>query len=142
MKLSDLFDIKFKNHTKHGKVILFLVGKIARFDVDMEQIKELIKEYLELIKEYNELSICIDIRSFESANLKSVWEGISECTYYDHIIAKSIKQECIVINNRLSITIIDRVLKVHKPIFRFKMTDNLKEGVDFLGEGMGNGYKK
>ena len=142
MELTDLFDIKFKNHAKHNKVIVFLVGKVKRFEADMTQIKKLINEYLKLIKEYKELSVCFDMRSFDSVSMKSVWEGVSECSNNDHIIAKSIRQECFIMDNTKMIYIINTVIRIHKPIFRFKMVKTLKEAVVFMGEGMANNYIK
>lgn len=142
MQLTDLFDIKFKKHAKYEKPILFLVSKVKHFELNVEQTKGLIKDYLQLIKDYDNLSVCLDLCSFDTVSLKSVWEGMSEVTFYDKDIARSVKQECMIITNEFIISLAKKVLQVHTPVFRFKMVTNLKDGVGFLSEGMENNFSK
>lgn len=142
MRLTDLFEIKFMKHKKHQKTIMFLISKVKNFETTNEENKILIADYLALIKEHTELSVYLDLTSFDTVSLKSVWEGISEITFYDDIIARSIKQEAMLLVNEDIISITNKILQIHKPVFRFKIITNKNEGIKFLGEGMENGYQK
>lgn len=142
MHLTDLFEVKFMNHKKHQKPIMFLISKVKHFETTSEENKTLITDYLELIKEHTELSVYLDLASFDTVSLKSIWEGISEITFHDDVIARSIKQEAMLLVNEDIISIANKVLQIHKPVFRFKIVTNKNEGIKFLGEGMGNNYQK
>jgi hypothetical protein len=142
MLLTDLFEVKFMNHKRYQKPIMFLISKIKHFETDNDQNKALIDEYMNLIKGKENLSVYLDLTSFDTVSLQSVWEGISEITFYDDIIARSIKQECMLLVNENIISITNKLLKIHKPIFRFKIVTNEKDGIKFLSEGMENGFQK
>lgn len=141
MKISDLFKINVQKKETYNKYILHLECKVKHFDITMEETKSLIDEYLLLLKKFpKDLSVYIDLRSIETVSPKCVWEGISECTAHDSEFAETIKQEAIIINNQKIIWIVNNVLKIHKPIFRFKLTNNEEDALKFLSAGMHNNY--
>lgn len=132
MHLTDLFEIKFKKNSKYDKTILFMVGKSNDFSPDMDQIKNLIEEYLELIAKYDDLSVVFDLCSFKTFSLKSVWEGISESAYYDDIVIKSVKRECIILTNQYLRDTVNDIVNFQPPPFNFKLVKNLKEAMEFF----------
>ena len=131
--MDQYFNITVKNHKKLNKKLIFVEYIQDDFRANQDLLKEMIKYYMQELEKHSEKTILIfDLRNIQTYDKKSVWEGAAELKKYDSFFIDHIERSFILIENKLSIQLLNIILKVLKNNVRTELKLNINEALKAL----------